>query len=110
MLFCAEIHIFASWSITHMESRRTQQQLSEACTLWADMHCHMTLNFHILMHFDLFILMLGPAYTWWEWAYEYYLGWVACFETNGHSGGKMEVTMMRQWIKMLLCQDLVGHI
>jgi hypothetical protein len=107
LLFCAAIRIFASRSITRRESERAQELLSKACTLWADMHCHLTPNFHISMHFDLFILLLGPAYAWWEWAYERHLGWVSRFNTNGHSGGEMEATMMRKWLKMSLCQDLV---
>lgn len=107
MLFCAAIRIFASRSITRTESTRAQELLSRACSLWAGMHCHMTPNFHISMHFNMFILMLGPAYAWWEWAYERHLGRVARFKTNGHSGGEMEATMMRRWLKMSLCQDLV---
>ena len=107
LLFCAAIRIFASQSITRRESGRSQELLSSACTLWADMHCHMTPNFHTSMHFQLFILFLSPAYAWWEWAYEHHLGHVSCFSTNGHSGGEMEATMMRKWLKMSLCQDLV---
>jgi hypothetical protein len=107
--FCTAIRIFASRSITRSESLRAQQLLSRACTLWAEMNCHMTPNFHISMHFDLFINWLGPAYAWWEWAYERHLGRVARFNTNGHSGGEMEATMMRRWLKMSLCQDLVCH-
>lgn len=107
MLFCAAIRIFASRSITRTESAHAQELLSRACSQWAGMHCHMTPNFHISMHFNMFILMLGPAYAWWEWAYERHLGRVARFKTNGHSGGEMEATMMRRWLKMSLCQDLV---
>ena len=109
LLFCVAIRIFASRSITRAESLRAQELLSNACKLWAEMHCHMTPNFHISMHFNLFILLLGPAYAWWEWAYERHLGRVARFSTNGHSGGEMEATMMRKWTKRSLCQDLVHY-
>ncbi|PCH36567.1 hypothetical protein WOLCODRAFT_20614 [Wolfiporia cocos MD-104 SS10] len=107
---CVAIRIWASRTITPEESMRAHASHSHACKSWCRMGCHLTLYFHISCHFHDAILRLGPVYGWWTYPFERNNGFLAKFSHNGHSGGELEATLMRGWVKSQLLHDLIRHI
>lgn len=104
------IRIWASQSISVAEARRAQDCHNRACQDWARMFCHLTPYFHIMIHFLIFVLCLGPVYAWWAYVYERFNGWLSKVNHNGHKGGELEATLMRSWTKLHLMHDLVCDI
>lgn len=105
---CTAIRIWASRTISPQEVLRAHHCLSNACQSWCRMGCHLTPNFHLSTHLIDFFLRLGPAYAWWTYPYERNNGFLGRFKNNGHTGGELEVTMMRGWVKAQLISDLVS--
>jgi hypothetical protein len=50
------------------------------------------------MHYLKFIKLFGPIYGWWLFAFERFNGMLEKVKHNGHDGGRMELTLMRQWV------------
>ena len=105
---CSAIHIWTAQSITLDEAQRAQDYHTRACRAWSLMHCHLTPYFHLLTHGDSFIYRLGPVYGFWLFGPESNNGRLVKVNTNGHTGGELEGTMMRSWIKNILIHDLVS--
>ena len=61
------------------------------------------------MHASISLLHLGPAYAFWTYGHECNNGWLTRMNTNNHTGGELEATMLRSWIKHTLLQDLVNY-
>ena len=107
---CAAIRIWTVQSITPNEARRAQELHARACRAWSLMHCHLTPYFHLLTHGDIFIYRLGPVYSFWLFGPEANNGRLVKVNTNGHTGGELESTMMRSWINNILIHDLVSPL
>ncbi|ETW86494.1 hypothetical protein HETIRDRAFT_305563 [Heterobasidion irregulare TC 32-1] len=73
------------------------------------MHCHLTPYSHLLTHGDYFIYCLGLVYRFWLFGPEANNGHLVKVNTNGHTGGELEGTIMRSWIKNILIHDLVSN-
>ncbi|OBZ75252.1 hypothetical protein A0H81_04647 [Grifola frondosa] len=110
MEWCTAIRIWSSQSISVEEANRAHECHARACQTWARMNCHLTPNFHLLMHLTSYIFRLGPVYSWWAYPYERNNGLLARFKHNGHGGGELEATLMRGWTKMTLIHDLILHL
>ncbi|KAH9839027.1 uncharacterized protein C8Q71DRAFT_893893 [Rhodofomes roseus] len=108
--FCAAIRIWGSRSISPEEVMRAHGCHARACQSWATMHCHLTPYFHLATHNPEFFLRLGPAYAWWAYPYERNNGFLGRFKTNGHTGGELEATMMRGWVKSQLVHNLISRL
>ena len=104
------VWILVTQSITSFEADWGQTFLSEAFQSWAQMNCHLVPNCHNSQHFIEYILMYGPIYGWWVWAYEWSIGILSKIKNNGHDSGEIESTYMRAWWKMILFQELVCHV
>lgn len=102
------IRIYASRSITPNEVVRAGQSHSRACRAWARMNCHLTPNFHLSEHNPQFFLVFGPVYGYWGFPMEQHNGFLKKFNHNGHTGGELEATLMRGWLKYSLVSDLVS--
>ena len=72
------------------------------------MNCHLTPVFHLAEHNEEVMLQYGPVYGWWGYPMEQNNGFLKKFRTNGHTGGELEATLMRSWVKYGLISDLVG--
>ncbi|TFY76747.1 hypothetical protein EWM64_g7265 [Hericium alpestre] len=59
------------------------------------------------MHTEDSILRTGPTYTTWLYGPERNNGLLGRINNNGHSGGELEATMMRSWIKLTLIHELI---
>ncbi|OBZ73172.1 hypothetical protein A0H81_06975 [Grifola frondosa] len=111
MEWCAAIRIWSSQSISVEEASRAHDCHARACQTWAQMNCHLTPYFHLLMHLtSSYLLRLGPIYSWWAYPYERNNGLLGRFKHNGHGGGELEATLMRGWTKMTLIHDLILHL
>ncbi|KAH9834853.1 uncharacterized protein C8Q71DRAFT_710648 [Rhodofomes roseus] len=104
---CTALRIWGSQSISPDEVIRAHECHARACQAWAQMNCHLTPYFHLAAHNPQFYLRLGPSYAWWAYPYERNNGFLGRFKTNGHTGGELEATMMRGWIKSQLIHDLI---
>jgi len=45
------------------------------------------------------IKLYGPVYGWWLFAFERFNGMLEKVNHNGHDGGRMELTLMRNWVQ-----------
>jgi hypothetical protein len=107
--FCASLRILATRALSLDDVDRGLGFHLEAFRSWARMGCHLTPNFHGSVHLGDYLRAYGPMYGWWAWAYERFNGILARVKTNGHhSGGELEATLMRAWVKTSLTQDLVS--
>lgn len=61
------------------------------------------------MHIRLWIILFGPVYAWWVYAFERMNGVLARFRTNGRGGGELEAILLRGWLKLMMLQDLVSY-
>lgn len=75
-----------------------QNFLVQYCQALKALEIHTTINHHISMHYLCFIKLFGPVYGWWLFAFERFNGMLERVKTNGHDGGRMELTMLRQWV------------
>lgn len=104
---CTATRIWGSQSITPSETLRGQSSFSRACMSWARMNCHLTPYDHIACHYAPIILRFGPTYAFHLFGPEANNGRLVRVNNNGHTGGELECTMMRSWIKSSLIHDLV---
>lgn len=105
--WCSSVRIWASRSISPEEVQRAQDCHDRACQTWAEMNCHLMPYFHLSTHHFSRFLALGPSYAWWTYAGERNNGYLGKFRHNGHTGGELESTMMRGWLKSQLIFNLV---
>ncbi|KAH9854262.1 hypothetical protein C2E23DRAFT_726504, partial [Lenzites betulinus] len=110
MEWATAIRIYGSQSISVQEAMRAARCHERACQTWARMFCHLVPYFHIMIHFWLWVLLLGPVYAWWTYAYERNNGFLSRLRHNGHTGGELEGTMMRGWTKVMLIYELIEHL
>lgn len=106
--FVAAVRIVLTWTITLNQASRAERLFGIAFRMWAAMGCHLTPNFHAVLHIRLWIVLFGPVYAWWVYAFERMNGVLARFRTNGRGGGELEATLLRGWLKLMMLQDLVS--
>ncbi|EGN95381.1 hypothetical protein SERLA73DRAFT_60037 [Serpula lacrymans var. lacrymans S7.3] len=70
---------------------------------------HLTINHHLSMHYAPIFKRFGPAYSWWLFAFERYNGELEQMNLNGHGGGEMEYTLLRDWIEKNRLYEMVHH-
>jgi hypothetical protein len=107
--FTVAVQLLASSSISPNEIKRGQATLSRAFQAFARMGCHLTPYFHLAMHIPEQIYKYGPCYTAWAWPYERNNGFLGRTNTNRHSGGEIECTMMRRWWRVFFLHDLISR-
>lgn len=105
--FTVAIRILSSHEISPMEVKHGCGALRRAVQTWAGMRCLLTPYFHISMHFEAQFLRFGPCPVFGAYPYERNNRTLIRFNKNGHSGGELECTMMRNWWKTTFIQDLV---
>ncbi|KAF8343865.1 uncharacterized protein EI90DRAFT_2900822 [Cantharellus anzutake] len=72
------------------------------------MGCHLVPYFHIALHQLESLKRNGPAYAAWCFASERHNGVLSRIKHNGHSGGELEGTLARGWMRMQLIHDMAG--
>lgn len=106
--FCVASRITLVQCTSMEEARRAQLYFGLCFQEYARMGCHLTPNAHIVMHLEDYIRLYGPVYGWWAYAFERMNGILGRFNTNGHTGGEVEATILRGWLKTIQLQDLVS--
>jgi len=54
--------------------------------------------------------MFGPVYAWWLFAFERFNGMMEKVKHNGHDGGVMELTLLRNWVQTQLIFELLASL
>ncbi|ETW81180.1 hypothetical protein HETIRDRAFT_419089 [Heterobasidion irregulare TC 32-1] len=86
--------IWTTLSIMPDEARWAQELHVCTCWAWSLMYCHLTPNFCLFTHRNLFIYCLGPVYGFQLFGPEANNGRLIKVNTNRHTGGELESTMM----------------
>lgn len=95
---CAGVRILASRTISMAQAKSGQEFFMQYCRSLKKLNIHTTINHHLSMHYLKFIKLFGPIYGWWLFAFERFNGMLEKVKHNGHDGGRMELTLMRQWV------------
>jgi hypothetical protein len=109
LLACTAMQIWSARSISPEEAVCAEHFHSLACCNWVQMNCSLTPYFHLLEHATPQILRYGPLPSYWLFGYKRGNGKLAKIKTNGHTGGELEVTMMRSWTRNQLVDGLVSN-
>jgi hypothetical protein len=107
IFLCCAIRILACKTITMNEVKSGQEFLQLHCRLLLDLRVHLHINHHASMHFLAQFKLFGPIYAWWLFAFERFNGMLEKIKHNGHEGGEMEVTLLRNWVQTHRLYELV---
>ena len=75
-----------------------------------DLNCHLVINYHLSMHFEQMLKKFGPVYGWWLFPYERFNGMLSRVKHNGQAGGRMELTLLRNWVQTQLLYEYVCFV
>ncbi|KZT25039.1 hypothetical protein NEOLEDRAFT_1156520 [Neolentinus lepideus HHB14362 ss-1] len=101
------IRILASRTISMAEARLGHDFLVQYCKHCLRLGIHLVINHHLAMHYVDMIKLFGPIYGWWLFAFERLNGMFEKVNHNGHDGGRMELTLMRNWVQTQLLYELL---
>lgn len=104
------VRILASCKISMSQVRSGQEFLIQYNRALKQMGIHTTINNHLSTHYVKFFERFGPVYGWWLFPFERFNGMLEKVKHNGHDGGRMELTMMRNWIMMHLLYEYLLHL
>ncbi|KAG6843759.1 hypothetical protein H0H87_000812 [Tephrocybe sp. NHM501043] len=99
------IRILAGWKITMSQAQNGQEFLNQYQRTLIRIGVHATINNHLSTHYIKFFENFGPVYGWWLFAFERFNGMLDKVKLSGHDGGRMELTMMRNWLMMHLLYE-----
>jgi hypothetical protein len=104
---CAGVRILASRAISMARGQVGQDFLDQYCLALKRLGIHTTINHHLSHHYLKFIKLFGPVYGWWLFAFERFNGMLEKVKLNGHDGGHMELTLMRNWVMTHLIYEYI---
>lgn len=97
-------------SISMNEVNRAMEDLRQYCRLRLLYNIELVISHHVALHYPEFFRSYGPAYVWWLFAFESYNGLLEEIKTNGKAGGRMELTLIRNWVQRQLLFDLLTSL
>ncbi|KAG2092682.1 hypothetical protein BD769DRAFT_1631822 [Suillus cothurnatus] len=83
-------------------ARTGQSFLAHYCLECLQLHIPLTINHQASMHTADMIKKFGPVYAWWRFAFERFNGMLECVHHNGHDGGRIELTLLWNWINRII--------
>ena len=107
LLLCAGVRLLSTKTITMAQAKAGQTFIANYCQRMLLLGATLTINHHIAMHLASMIKLFGPIYSWWLFAFERFNGMLEKVNTNGHDGGEMELTMLRNWVQTHLIYELL---
>jgi hypothetical protein len=107
LLLCAGVRMLASRTISMAQARIGQDFLIQYCRRCIALGINLVINHHLAMHYYDMIKRFGPVYGWWLFAFERFNGMLEKVNLNGHDGGRMEVTLLRNWVQTHLLYELL---
>ncbi|RDB19230.1 hypothetical protein Hypma_013499 [Hypsizygus marmoreus] len=99
--------ILAAKEVTLYDVGRAQRYLKLFCQGALRLGIHLKPNHHLAMHYYIIFKRFGPAYAWWLFAFERFNGDLEKVNLNGHAGGEMEQTLIRDWILKQRVRELI---
>ncbi|KAF5384411.1 hypothetical protein D9615_003304 [Tricholomella constricta] len=99
------VRVLASRTISMNQAKLGQEFLTQYNQAIKRLGVHTTINHHLSTHYLKFIKLFGPVYGWWLFAFERFNGMLEKVKHNGHDGGRMELTLMRNWVMTHLVYD-----
>jgi hypothetical protein len=107
ILLCVSVRMLSTKVISMDQAKAGQMYLANYCQRMILLGAPLTINHHIAMHFSSMIKIFGPIYSWWLFAFERFNGMLEKVNHNGHDGGQMELTMLRNWVQTHLIYELL---
>ncbi|KAF8803058.1 hypothetical protein BYT27DRAFT_7110771 [Phlegmacium glaucopus] len=107
LLLCAGVRLLATRTITLHQARMGQEFLAQFSRALLALGVPLVINHHLSLHFYDMIRLFGPIYAWWLFAFERFNGMMEKVKHNGHDGGQMEVTLLRNWVQTQLVYELL---
>ena len=108
LYLCCAIRILACKTITRNQAQAGQDSLQLHSQLLIRLGAKLHINHHSSLHYLAQIKLFGPVYAWWLFAFERFNGLLEKIRHNGHDGGAMEVTLLRNWVQTHRFYELVG--
>jgi len=97
--FTASIRVLTSRTISCTQADEAQETLAEVCRTLIQCGMALSINWHIALHFSLFIALYGPVGTYSTWAYERNNGRLASVRYFKGGTLQMTTTAARRWLK-----------
>ena len=107
LFLCAGVRLLSNRTITLRQARTGQQFLVQFCKALLALGVSLVINHHLCMHYYDMIYLFGPIYAWWLFTFERFNGMMEKVKHNGHDGGVMELTLLRNWVQTQLIYDLL---
>jgi len=109
LLLCAGVRLLATRTITLSQARAGQDFLLQFCAALIVLGVSLVINHHLSIHLYDMVRLYGPVYGWWLFAFERFNGMFEKVNHNGHDGGQMETTLLRNWVQtQLIYEFLLG--
>ncbi|KAG1737090.1 uncharacterized protein EDB91DRAFT_1249737 [Suillus paluster] len=102
---CMGVRILASHSISMAQAHTGQSFLAHYCLECLQLRIPLTINHQASMHTAAMIKKCGPVYGWWLFAFERFNGMLERVQHNGHDGGWIELTLLRNWVQTHLIYE-----
>ncbi|PPQ99854.1 hypothetical protein CVT24_009605 [Panaeolus cyanescens] len=107
LLLCVSIRLFATRTISMSQAHMAQEYLANYSRTCLLLKIPLVINHHLSMHYYDMIREYGPVYGYWLFAFERFNGILENVNHNGHDGGEMETTLLRNWIQNQLAYELL---
>ncbi|KAJ2926230.1 hypothetical protein H1R20_g10867, partial [Candolleomyces eurysporus] len=107
LFLCAGVRVLSNKTVSMAQAAIGQQYLKRYCLQMLELGVVLTINHHLAMHFCTMIKLFGPVYAWWLFAFERFNGLLKRVNHNGHDGGRIELTLMRNWVQAHLLYELL---
>jgi hypothetical protein len=105
LFLCTGVRILASRTISMAQARTGQSFLAHYCLECLQLRIPLTINHQASMHTADMIKKFGPVYAWWLFAFERFNGMLERVHHNGHDGGRIELTLLRNWVQTHLIYE-----
>ncbi|KAK0229710.1 hypothetical protein EDD85DRAFT_746890, partial [Armillaria nabsnona] len=99
--------LFATHKISMAQACQAQQFMLQYCRACIRLRIPLVINHHLSCHFCDMIRHFGPVYSWWLFAFERFNGMLEKVNHNGHDGGRMELTLVQNWVQTHLIYELL---
>ncbi|TEB20556.1 hypothetical protein FA13DRAFT_1644436 [Coprinellus micaceus] len=110
LFLCAGVRLLSTKAISMAQAAAGQTYLQNYFTRMLALNVQLSINHHLAMHFAPMIKLFGPVYGWWLFAFERFNGMLKKVKHNGHDRGRIEVTLMRNWVQSHLLYELFLHL
>ena len=108
--YCLALRKILPHNISRRGISEAQRLFSRVAVVFVRLNMCLTPSFHYLQHLEDFLLKFGSIYETWSFPYERANRVLININNNGHTGGELETTMMRGFIKRAGAYGLVIFI